>query len=404
MKLISFMMVPLLCVALWMASPASADDEQHTRAGIDVLVRDGFDVFANQRVGLITNHTGLTREGRPTVKVLHDSKQVDLVLLFSPEHGIAGKLDQSDIAHGRDPETGLPVYSLYGQTRRPTAEMLAGVDTLVFDIQDIGTRFYTYISTMGEAMTAAAEHGKKLVVLDRPNPLDGVQVAGPMLDDGKESFVGWHQLPVRHGMTIGELARMIKAERELDLDLQIVSCENWQREKAWAQTGLTWVNPSPNMRSVTQALLYPGVGLLETTNVSVGRGTDTPFEVIGAPWIDQGELAGALNKLRLPGVAFVPIRFTPDASTHKDQDCGGVNIVVTDHAVFEPVATGLAIASTLRTLHPDDWQRERYIRLLGNDRVMRQLDGGAGWAELVESAERGVADFKQRRAQYLLYE
>ncbi|MFN3168214.1 MAG: exo-beta-N-acetylmuramidase NamZ domain-containing protein [Phycisphaeraceae bacterium] len=372
--------------------------------GIDVLTRDGMARFEGQRIGLITNHTGLNRDGVTTIRLFHGEEGTNLTAIFSPEHGIAGQLDQSDIADGTDPATGLPVFSLYGKTRRPTAEMLKHIDTLVFDIQDIGTRFYTYISTMGEAMVAAAQHGKRFVVLDRPNPLGGVRVAGPMLDAGKQSFVGWHALPVRHGMTIGELARMIKDERGLDLQLDVVKCENWSRAQGWAQTGLTWVNPSPNMRSLTQALLYPGVGLLETTNVSVGRGTDTPFEVIGAPWIDQRELANRLNGLELPGVAFVPVRFTPDASTFEGEACGGVNLVITDHDAFEPVSTGLAIAATLRQTYPDDWDHGRYPRLLGNDAVMQRIDAKADWQDVVDASRRGVDAFMQRRERYLIYE
>ncbi len=375
-----------------------------TLTGIDVLTREGFAPLAGQRVGLITNHTGLNAEGVDTVTLLHQSPQVQLVALLSPEHGVAGQLDQENIADAKDPATGLPIYSLYGQTRRPTAQMIAGIDTLVFDIQDIGTRFYTYISTMGEAMVAAAEHGKRFVVLDRPNPLGGLLVEGPMLDGDKQSFVGWHDMPVRHGMTVGELALMIKAERGLELELVVIRCENWSRDQDWVQTALRWVNPSPNMRSVTQALLYPGIGLLETTNVSVGRGTDSPFEVLGAPWIDALQLAQELGALGLKGVAFVPIRFTPESSTFAGELCGGVNVVITHRQDFTPVATGLAIAATLRKLYPKDWQHERYLRLMGNAAVQERLDAGDDWRSVVSSASAGVDAFKKRREQFLLYE
>jgi uncharacterized protein YbbC (DUF1343 family) len=258
--------------------------------GIDVLVRDNFRQLAGRKVGLITNHTGRSRDGQTTVKLLHKAEGVELAALFSPEHGFEGK-----IGDARDQATGLKVFSLYGETRKPTPAMLESIDTLVFDIQDIGTRFYTYVSTMGEAMQAAAEQKMRFVVLDRPNPIGGLAVAGPMLDPGKESFVGVHRLPGRHCMTIGELARLFKAELKLDLELEVIACEGWRRADAWDATGLTWVNPSPNMRSLTQAFLYPGIGLLETTNLSVGRGTDTPFEVIGAPWLDGQKLAAEMN-------------------------------------------------------------------------------------------------------------
>ena len=230
--------------------------------GIDVLVKSDFKQLAGRRVGLITNHTGRDRSGRSTVDLLHSEKSVKLVALFSPEHGFAGKLDTSKIADSKDERTGLQVFSLYGEMRRPTAVMLADIDTLVFDIQDVGARFYTYVSTMGEAMRAAAEHKKRFVVLDRPNPIGGVDVAGPMLDLGRESFVAFHPLPVRHGMTVGEMAGLFKRELQLDLDLEVIACEGWQRKDAWDATGLVWVNPSPNLRSLTQAWLYPGIGLL----------------------------------------------------------------------------------------------------------------------------------------------
>ncbi|MGE3780787.1 MAG: exo-beta-N-acetylmuramidase NamZ domain-containing protein, partial [Pirellulaceae bacterium] len=274
------------------AEPASAPAAP-VLTGIDVLARDGFRQLAGRRVGLITNHTGRSHDGQSTVERFHASTTTKLVSLFSPEHGFAGALDVARISDSRDERTGLVIHSLYGETRRPTAAMLADIDTLVFDIQDIGCRFYTYVSTMGEAMQAAAEHGKRFVVLDRPNPINGLDVAGPMLDPGEESFVGFHRLPVRHGMTVGELARLIRDERKIDVELDVIACEGWRRADYYDATGLTWINPSPNMRSLTQALLYPGVGLLETTNLSVGRGTDTPFQVVGAPWLDGVRLAQA---------------------------------------------------------------------------------------------------------------
>lgn len=373
------------------------------RLGIDVLHREQFSLLAGARVGLITNHTGRDSRGTSTVQLLRDAKHFDLRALFSPEHGFDGGLDVSQISNSRDRATGLTIYSLYGETRRPTAEMLAEIDTLVFDIQDIGTRFYTYVSTMGEAMRAAAEHDKRFVVLDRPNPIGGLQVAGPMLDAGKESFVGYHSLPVRHGMTIGELATMLNEELQLGLDLKVVKCEGWQRDASWDATGLTWINPSPNMRSLTQAFLYPGIGLLEMTNLSVGRGTDSPFEVIGAPWIEARALSSELRGMELPGVTFVPIEFTPTTSKFAGERCGGVNIIIIDRHQFEPLQTGLSIAAGLRRLYPNDWDTKNLNRLLGCEAVFESVIDGRPMKQVVESAGAGLDDFLTRRKQFLLY-
>jgi uncharacterized protein YbbC (DUF1343 family) len=373
-------------------------------AGLDVLARDGFRQLAGRKVGLITNHTGRGRGGESTVELFKKAKNVQLAALFSPEHGFEGKLDVSKIGDAQDQATGLKIFSLYGETRKPTPAMLEGLDTLVFDIQDIGARFYTYVSTMGEAMKAAAEHQVQFVVLDRPNPIGGVAVAGPMLDRGKESFVGFHRLPVRHGMTAGEQALLFKEELKLDLDLVVVECEGWRRSELWDATGLVWVNPSPNMRSLTQALLYPGIGLLETTNISVGRGTDTPFEVIGAPWIDGQKLAGELNASGIPGASFVPIEFTPTSSKFANEKCGGVNVIITDRVSFEPLRTGFEIAAQLRKLHPDQWEAKAYARLLGNEATLQALLDGKPADEIEVIAREGVNGFLRRRTKHLLYE
>ncbi|MFM7522378.1 MAG: exo-beta-N-acetylmuramidase NamZ domain-containing protein [Planctomycetota bacterium] len=393
-----------LAVAAIRAPAPVAEPPRQVLTGLDVLERDGFRQLAGRKVGLITNHTGRSRAGRTTPEVLKNAPGMELVALFSPEHGFAGALDQSDVPDAKDPATGLPVRSLYGKTRRPTPEMLADLDTLVYDIQDIGCRFYTYVSTMGEAMKAAAEAGKRFVVLDRPNPIGGVDVAGPVLDAGSESFVGWHTLPLRHGMTVGELARLFNDELKLGLDLVVVPCEGWRRADAFEATGLEWVNPSPNMRSLTEAFLYPGIGLLETTNVSVGRGTDTPFEVLGAPWIDGPALAAALAARRIPGVAFVPVAFTPASSTFKGERCGGVNVVITDRAAFEPVRTGLEIAAALRRLHADTWKVDGYARLLGNKGVLEAVRAGGDPQIAVDRAADGVREFLARRAPHLNYD
>lgn len=401
------MNIPIKQSITWMTlmllSVASAN-AQNVLSGLDVLEQNQFVELKGQRVGLITNHTGRNCEGVGIVELFDTSAEVDLVALFSPEHGFEGKLDVAKIDDASDQTTGLKIYSLYGKTRKPTAEMLADVDTLVFDIQDIGTRFYTYISTMGEAMNAAAEHSKRFVVLDRPNPIGGFEVAGPMLDAGKESFVGFHSLPVRHGMTAGELARMFRKELGLDVELVVVKCSGWKRRQLWNQTGLTWVNPSPNMRCLTQAMLYPGIGLMEMTNVSVGRGTDTPFEVLGAPWMDGRQLAAELNARRIPGVSFVPIQFTPDSSRFDGQLCGGINIVMTEWNEFEPLRTGFEVATAVRKLHCEDWMSDAYLRLLGNQAVLDAVQSGKSVAKVLDVANDGVDEFRTRRAVHLLYD
>jgi len=380
-------------------SPAASE----VLTGIDVLEREKFRRLKGRHVGLITNHTGVNRRGVSTVELLHQAENVDLQALFSPEHGIQGVLDTHNIDDASDPLTGLKIYSLYGKTRKPTAESLKGLDTLVFDIQDIGARFYTYISTMGNAMQAAAEHDLRFIVLDRPNPINGVDTAGPVSDDGSQSFVAFHTLPVRHGMTVGELATMFNEEMKTGVDLRVVKVTGWRRSDYFDRTGLLWINPSPNMRSLTEAVLYPGIGLLEYSNLSVGRGTDTPFEVIGAPWLDGILLARELNNVELPGVRFVPIRFTPGASKFADEQCGGVNIVVIDRERFRPVRTGLEIASCLRRLYLDDWQATKLERLLCSQKTLDGVLECKPVYELESEYAAKLEQFRQRRSKFMLY-
>jgi uncharacterized protein YbbC (DUF1343 family)/CubicO group peptidase (beta-lactamase class C family) len=372
--------------------------------GIDVLIADKFKQLEGKRVGLITNHTGMDRAGKSTADLLHQAPNVKLVALFGPEHGIRGKLDHDGIADSVDEATGLPVYSLYGETRKPTKKHLAGLDALVFDIQDVGARFYTYTSTMFMAMEAAAEAGIEFIVLDRPNPIGGEMIEGPLLDAGRESFVGYHPIPVRHGMTLGELARMFAKERNVDVKLTVVEMKGWRREQYLFDTGLRWTNPSPNMRSLEAALLYPGIGLLETTNVSVGRGTDTPFEVMGAPWIRELELAELVNRSNPPGVRVVPIRFTPTSSKHEGKECGGLNFVITDWKEFRSFELGLVVAHALRKLHRDDWDTKPYMRLLGNKEVHRRLLDSEDVASILKSLEDELVEFRARRRAFALYE
>ena len=384
-------------------SPTAAHPPQAVLTGLDVLERDRFQQLKGRKVGLITNHTAVNRKGIGIVELFQRAPEVRLLTLFSPEHGFEGKLDVAQIANDREAKSGLKIFSLYGKTRSPTAESLQGLDTLVFDIQDIGTRFYTYPSTMGLAMKAAAEHQLRFVVLDRPNPINGVDVAGPVLDAGRESFVGFHTLPVRHGMTIGELARLFKAELQLELDLQVIDMEGWQRSDMFDETGLPWINPSPNMRSLTEAVLYPGIGLLETTNVSVGRGTDRPFELVGAPWIDGIALAGRLNQAGLPGVRFVPVRFTPESSKFAGKECGGIDIQINDRQQFKPLRTGLTIARELLIMYPKQWEFRSYDRLLSDQQTMDALSVRKTVHEIELLWEPELQKFRKRRAGVLRY-
>lgn len=370
--------------------------------GVDVLERDGFRALRGRRVGLITNQTGATRSGQSTIDALFKAPGVSLVALFTPEHGLRGEDDEA-IGDGRDKKTQLPVFSLYGPRKRPSPSSLVGVDTLVFDIQDIGARFYTYITTLGYALEAAAETKRKIVVLDRPNPLGGVAVEGPVLDPGLESFTAYHAIPVRHGMTVGELAELFNVERRIGADLEVIKMEGWRRGDLFDRTGLTWVNPSPNMRSLSAALLYPGVGMLETTNVSVGRGTDRPFERIGAPWIDGRGLAAELLSEAIPGARFVPIRFTPKASAFAGLACGGVEIIIDDWKTFEPLRTGLAIARSLRRLYPSDWKHSPYKLLLGSQATFEGVLRADPVASLIEGYQPALSAFVGVRARHLLY-
>jgi uncharacterized protein YbbC (DUF1343 family)/CubicO group peptidase (beta-lactamase class C family) len=381
---------------------ADAPIDAEVLTGIDVLERDGFKPLTGMRVGLVTNHTGRDRMGQQTIDVLRAAPGVKLTALFSPEHGIRGLADEK-VSDTKDEKTGLPIYSLYGETRRPKPEQLKDLDALVFDIQDIGTRFYTYISTLGYVMEEAARAHLPVFVLDHPNPIGGTETEGPVADAGKLSFTAYHTIPVRHGMTIGELARLFNEERKINCDLRVIKMENYRRAMWFDATNLVWGNPSPNMRSLTEATLYPGIGLLETTNLSVGRGTDTPFELIGAPWLDGRRLSAYLNERKLTGVRFVPVRFTPAASIFKDQECGGVNLIVTDRAQFRPVRTGLEIAVALRRLYPADWKVDDYSRLLVNQETLERIKRGDAPEEIASSWTSALNEFRRARARALLY-
>ncbi|HKO55155.1 MAG TPA: exo-beta-N-acetylmuramidase NamZ domain-containing protein [Thermoanaerobaculia bacterium] len=352
--------------------------------GIDVLHAGGYKQLQGLRVGLITNHTGIDRAWNPTVDLLRSAPGVRLVALFSPEHGIRGAADQKV---KDDQVSGLPVYSLYGEHRAPTNEQLANLDALVFDIQDIGTRFYTYIATMGLAMEAAAKAHKKFIVLDRVNPIGGSSVEGP-LAEGEQAFTSYHPLPIRHGMTVGELARMFREERRIDVDLEVVPLRGWKRDMWQDEAGLPWIDTSPNMRSLNAAALYPGIGLLESV-ISVGRGTATPFEILGAPYIDGNRLAAEVH---VEGLRLEPARFTPMASIFKGEECGGVRLIITDRKALQPVRAGLAIAAALKRMYGERFAMEKMAPLLRNDRALK---GG--------SFEKDEQEFRERRAKFLLY-
>jgi uncharacterized protein YbbC (DUF1343 family) len=383
---------------------AERADQDGCLTGIDVLEKENFARLKGKKVGLVTNHTGRDRAGQATIDLLAHADGVTLVALFSPEHGIRGAVDET-VNDAKDEKTGLPVYSLYGPRHKPTAELLKGIDTLVYDIQDVGCRYYTYISTLGLILEAGADNKIKVIVLDRPNPIGGIEVAGPVRDASVESsFVAWHALPLRHGLTVGELAKLFQDERKIGVDLEVVKCEGWRRADFYDKTGLPWVNPSPNIRSLTQALLYPGIGLLETTNISVGRGTDQPFEWIGAPWLDGPKLAAALAERKLPGVRFVPVARTPASSVHAKKACGGVQIIVDDWATFEPVHAGITIAVELHRLFPTEWKLDRYNRLLANAATFAGLQAAQSAEELERGWQSELEAFKARRQKHLLYE
>lgn len=375
-------------------------------AGVDVLVAEGFRAIAGKRVGLVTHAAGRARDGRSTAEVLasEEAKKagVRLAALFSPEHGIRSDAD-AQVADEKDPVTGLTIRSLYGETRRPRSEDLAGLDALVVDLQDVGTRFYTYITTLAYLQPEAARAKIPLVVLDRPDPIGGSRIEGPLADADRLSFTVPHTIPVRYGMTPGELARLYNEELRIGARLEVVKMRGWARGLWYDETGLEWVNPSPNMRSLAAATLYPGIGLLETTNLSVGRGTDTPFEVIGAPWLDGKRLAARLAARKIPGVTFTPVRFTPASSTFAGEPCGGVRLGVIDRDALRPVALGLEIAVALRDLNPVDWDRGKFLNLLANRDTFARLEAGETADAIVRSWEAPLEKFRARRARHLLY-
>jgi len=387
----------------------------NVKSGIDVLEEHNFDILeataapgpvAKKRIGLLTNPTGVDSEGRRTIDVLAQTPGVSLDVLFGPEHGSTGMLDTTNLSNSKDEATGIPVYNVYGGTdaaRRPALDVLKNLDAVVVDIQDAGARFYTYETTLGYFLEAAAKLGIEVIVLDRPDPITGSFVQGPVSDAGRENFTNYFTEPVRQGMTMGELAKMFNAERGLKAKLTVVPMEGWQRGDWFDSTGLAWVNPSPNLRSVTEATLYPGVALIEGSNVSVGRGTDTPFELVGAPWIKGRELAAYLNRRGIAGVRFVAVSFTPSASAHNGQSCEGVNIVLTDRNGFDGPELGIELASALRKLYPADFKLDRIAELLVNQGVYDALVAGQDPRRIAQDWQQDLEKFQQMRQKYLIY-
>ncbi|MFC4557584.1 exo-beta-N-acetylmuramidase NamZ domain-containing protein [Virgibacillus kekensis] len=386
--------------------------DKRFKLGVDVLLSEQKELIEGKRVGLITNPTGVDKDLNSSVDVLHNDPDVNLTALYGPEHGVRGSAQAGEyVDFYIDETTGLPVYSLYGQTRKPTPEMLENVDVLLFDIQDVGTRFYTYIYTMAYAMEAAAENDIPFVVLDRPNPLGGEKVQGPVLDSDYSSFVGKYPIPLRHGMTVGELAKLFNNEFDIGADLTVVEMAGWKRNMYYEDTPLEFVMPSPNMPTPKTAMVYPGAALIEGTNVSEGRGTTRPFELIGAPYINSTELAAALNELNLPGVDFRAASFTPIYSKHSGDLSNGVQIHVTHKQSFNPVVTGLHIVKTIHDLYPEDFAFRAensagvsfFDLLIGNGWVREAIEEGKSVEYMQEKWQNDLNEFNNLREGYLLY-
>lgn len=382
------------------------------KLGVEVLLEEEKELIEGKRVGLITNPTGVDQELNSIVDLLHNDPDVNLTALYGPEHGVRGSAQAGEyVEYYIDENTGLPVYSLYGETRKPTPEMLENIDVLLFDIQDVGTRFYTYIYTMAYAMEAAQENNIPFIVLDRPNPLSGEVVAGPVLNPEYKSFIGNYPIPLRHGMTVGELAKLFNEEFDIGADLTVVEMNKWKRSMYYDETPLQFIAPSPNMPTLDTALVYPGAALIEGTNVSEGRGTTKPFELIGAPFINSTELAAALNEKNLPGVMFRAASFTPQFSKHSGTLSHGIEIHVTDKDAFKPVIAGLHIVKTIHDLYPEDFEFRAensagvsfFDNLIGNGWVREAIESGQSVEEMQERWQEDLNEFKKVREEYLLY-
>ncbi|MFJ5749033.1 exo-beta-N-acetylmuramidase NamZ domain-containing protein [Peribacillus frigoritolerans] len=400
----------MLCFGIVSSKSVTAVKEkkkQKVNPGIEVLLKEEKNVLSGKKVGLITNPTGIDSKLTSIVDLLHDDPDIHLTALFGPEHGVRGDAQAgASVEYYIDEKTGLPVYSLYGKTKKPTPEMLKDVEVLVFDIQDVGTRYYTYIYTMAYAMEAAKENDIPFIVLDRPNPQGGESVDGPVLEPEFSSFVGLYPIPLKHGMTVGELATLFNKEFKIGADLKVIKMKGWKRDMDYDDTGLPFVLPSPNMPAVSTTFVYPATGLIEGTNVSEGRGTTKPFELIGAPYINGDELAGKLNALRLPGVKFRAASFTPTFSKHAGKLSHGVEIYITDREQFKAVPTGLHIIKTIQDLYPGDFEflaANNFNLLIGNGWIMSRIKEGSTVNEILKEYQVKQDAFKKVRKNYLLY-
>ncbi len=376
----------------------------HTRvlSGADVLASEGFAQLKGARVGLITNQTGVTNAGTRDIEALSHARGLTLRALFSPEHGLRGDVDEG-VAPGTDPVTGLHFFSLYGETRRPSAAMLDGLDAVVFDVQDSGARFYTYVTTMAYAMEEAARRGVDFYVLDRPNPISCAVVQGPIMDADLKSFTGYFPLPTRHGMTVGELAEMFNRENHIGARLHVIKMRGYARPQWFDQTGLRWTPPSPNLRTLAEATLYPGVAMIEGANVSVGRGTDTPFELVGGPWIDSATLLSYLDKRKIPGVRFQSADFTPSADTYAGRSCHGVRISLDDRVALDSPALGIELIAALHHLYSNDFKIDATLSMVGSRRTLEEVKSGVDPKQIVADWQPELENFRVLRARYLLY-
>jgi uncharacterized protein YbbC (DUF1343 family) len=391
--------------ALLVAPALACASAPAVRPGVEVFVEHPPPLVRGKRVGLITNQSGIDRQRRSTIDLLRAVPSLTLVALYSPEHGIRG-VAETRVASSRDEKTGLPIHSLYGDTYKPTPQMLEGIEVLVYDIQDLGVRQYTYESTLALAMQGAAEQRIPIVVLDRPNPVTGTILEGNILEPAHQSFIGIYPVLSRHGMTLGELARMYNAEQGIGADLTVVPVEGWRRDMWWDETGLPWVNPSPNIRRLEAAIHYPGTVFFETTNVSEGRGTDLPFEQVGAPWLRHTEVVAAMNAMKLPGIRFEAVEFPVSATARKypGERLRGVRFILTDRDAYRPLAASLLMIELIRRLHPDrfQWDGARLERHGGTARLRQAIEAGT-LAELLREWERDQATFRTKRAPYLIY-
>jgi uncharacterized protein YbbC (DUF1343 family) len=401
--LLCFLLQPCLATT----NTASAKNKSRPRAGrvqtgLDVLESQKFAALRGKHIGIITNHTGLDSQGKSIIELLAHAPGVQVVAIFSPEHGLGGQLDER-LSSSKDPSTGLHVFTLYGETLRPTDEMLQGVDTLVFDLQDAGVRFYTYTVTMAYAMEEAAKRNIAFYVLDRPNPLGGEIIEGPMLDADKTNFVAYFPIPVRYALTIGELAQLFNSENHINADLHVIAMKNWHRNYFFESTGIRWIPPSPNLRTLKGSIVYPGLEILQNAGVSVGRGTEAPFEEFGAPWMEGEKVASALNAAHLPGLKFVTQPFIPVTGLYAGKRCNGVGIRVADRAAIRSMRMGLEVAALLQKMYPQNFEASKTVVLLGNAETVRKLEDGTSPADIVSGWQASLTDYDKTRRRYLIY-